>query len=108
MCSKQKEPGEEKLEGLREERTDDPGIVSKSFRGAFFLSFFFSPPPLSKKKRKGATERKNTEKKRERGKVHHSRKFRKSIKKRRRGEELNVDDESKLVDLRRWKNYGQR
>ena len=58
--------GGEKLEGLREERTDDPGIVSKSFRGAFFLSFFPPLPLPFQKKRKEATERKNTEKKRER------------------------------------------
>lgn len=54
------------MEGLREERTDDPGIVSKSFRGAFFLSFFPPLPLPFRKKRKEATERKNTEKKRER------------------------------------------
>lgn len=102
--------GGEKLEGLREERTDDPGIVSKSFRGAFFLSFSPSPPlfpPLSKKKERSNGEKKHGEKERERGKVHHSRKFRKSIKKRGGGGWTSTTF-CKLVDLRRWKNYGQR
>lgn len=58
--------------GLREERTDDPGIVSKSFRAAFF------PSSLSLEK----TRKKEREREREGA---HSRKFRKSIKKRRGG-----------------------
>lgn len=95
------------MEGLREERTDDPGIVSKSFRGAFFLSFFFSPPPLSKKKEERSNgEKKHGEKERERESASQSKVSKKYQEAGR--EELNVDDESKLVDLRRWKNYGQR
>lgn len=97
------------MEGLREERTDDPGIVSKSFRGAFFLSFSPSPPlfpPLSKKKERSNGEKKHGEKERERESASQSKVSKKYQEARGRG--LNVDDESKLVDLRRWKNYGQR
>lgn len=96
------------MEGLREERTDDPGIVSKSFRGAFFLSFFPPLPLPFRKKRKEATERKNTEKKRERERESASQSKVSKKYQEARGRGLNVDDESKLVDLRRWKNYGQR
>lgn len=89
------------MEGLREERTDDPGIVSKSFRGAFF----FHPLPKKKEERSNG-EKKHGEKERERESASQSKVSKKYQEAGR--EELNVDDESKLVDLRRWKNYGQR
>lgn len=84
--------GGEKLEGLREERTDDPGIVSKSFRGAFFLSFFPPLPLPFRKKRKEATERKNTEKKRERERESASQSKVSKKYQEARGRGLNVDD----------------
>lgn len=54
-------------------------IVSRRFFSFLLPS---SSPPLSKKKERSNGEKKHGEKERERGKVHHSRKFRKSIKKR--------------------------
>lgn len=79
-------------------------IVSRRFFSFLLPS---SSPPLSKKKERSNGEKKHGEKERERGKVHHSRKFRKSIKKRGGGGWTSTTF-CKLVDLRRWKNYGQR
>lgn len=69
--------------GLREERTDDPGIVSKSFRAAFF------PSSLSLEK----TRKKERERERRCAQSEVSKKYQEA--EGRKG--LNVDDESKLV-----------
>lgn len=83
--------------GLREERTDDPGIVSKSFRAAFF------PSSLSLSKKHGR------KREREREKVRTVGSFEKVS---RSGGEEGVERRRRKQTgwsiLARWKNYGQR
>lgn len=76
-----------------------------------FFSFLLSlptplPSPFEKKGKKQRREKTRRKRERERESASQSKVSKKYQEARGRG--LNVDDESKLVDLRRWKNYGQR